>query len=411
MPWLLVVCILILLVSVTTSWAGDFIISYWCGPPADTDPLAKYAEVAECNFNYVLPPCSAVAVEQNKAILDACAKNGLKYIIGDSRIGAKNPGDPQFERDLDAVVADYAGHPATAGYFVRDEPNSADFPKLAAINQYLLKKDPKHLPFFNLFPNYASQEQLGNKTYEDHVAQFCKTVKPRLLSYDHYIMMACDPKEPSNLTSYFQNMEVVRTYGLKYKIPSCYILLSLPHWGYRNPTDADLRWQVNTALAYGYKAILYFTYWTPGDLDPNSHGAIILGNGTRTEHFDQARRINGEVKVIGPTLMKLTSTGVYHTAPVPDGSKGLDSSVPLQVTGEYPVVLGMFKHEGGSTWAMVVNRDLRRQNQVTLKLGPSITGIQEMSPKTGVMRRLKAENGAVTLNLRAGDRALLRLGG
>ena len=407
MPWLVILCLLILLCSATSAGAGDFIVSYWCGPPADTDPGAKYAEVAECNFNYCLPPCSGVTVEQNKAILDACAKNSLKYLIGDSRIMAKNPDDPDFEKNLDAVIADYASHPATAGYFVTDEPNSSGFPKLAAINKYLLKKDPKHLPFINLFPNYASEEQLGNKTYEGHVKQFCKVVKPRILSYDHYIMMADDPNEPKNLTSYFTNMEIVRQYGLKNRIPSCYILLVVPHWSYRNPTAADLKWQVNTALAYGYKAILYFTYWTPGD--PFDH-AIIDDKGERTEHFNQVKRINGEVSVLAPTLMKLTSTGVYHTGEIPGGCEEIHPDVPIKITSEMPVVLGMFKHEDGSIWAMVVNRHLRTPTTAVLKLDSSVKGVQEMSRKTGVLRDLQLDQGTVSVNLGPGEACLLKLG-
>ena len=400
----LILCLVLLITS--TAGANDFIISYWCGPPADTDPLAKYAEVAECNFNYCLPPCSGVTVAQNKAILDACEKSGLKYIIGDERIMAKNPGDPDFEKNLDAIIADYAGHPATGGYFITDEPNSSAFPKLAAINQYLMKKDPKPLPFINLFPNYASEEQLGNKTYEDHVKQFVKIVKPRILSYDHYIMMATDPNKPENLASYFTNMEIVRREGLKARIPSCFILLVVPHWSYRNPIDADLKWQVNTALAYGYKAILYFTYWTPGD--PFSH-AIIDDKGERTEHFNQVKRINGEMRALAPTLMKLTSTGVYHTGEIPGGCEEIPRDLPIQISSDMPVVLGMFRHEDGSTWAMVVNRHLRQAASVTLKLAASVKGIQEMSRKTGLLRDLKPENGALSLSLRAGDGVLLKL--
>ena len=400
MNLLLILCLILFVASV--AGASDFIISYWCGPPASTDPNTSYAEVAEANFNCCLPPCSGVTVEQNKAILDACAKYGLKYIIGDGRIMAKDPGAPDFQANLDAVIADYANHPGTGGYFITDEPNSSQFPKLAAINQYLLKKDPKHLPFINLFPNYANEAQLGNKTYEEHVAQFCSIVKPRILSYDHYIMMATDPDKPEHLGSYFTNMEIVRTDGLKNGIPSSYILLVTPHWSYRNPTDADLKWQVNTALAYGYRAILYFTYWTPGDPFNN---AIIDGNGKRTEHFNQVKRINGELKVLGPTLMKLTSTGVYHTGEIPAGCKALDPKLPIKVEGD-PLVLGMFRHQDGSTWAMVVNRHLR--NKTTAKL--TFAGkIQEMSPKTGVMRDLKLENGSVSLDLRPSEAKLLRL--
>ena len=397
----LILCLILLVSSVAA--AGDFIISYWCGPPATTDPNLSYAEVAEANFNYCLPPCSGVTVEQNKAILDACQKYGLKYIIGDSRINSKAPGEPVLLANLDAVLADYASHPATGGYFITDEPNSSEFPKLAAINQYLFKKDPKHLPFINLFPNYANEAQLGNKTYQEHVEQFCSIVKPLILSYDHYIMMATDPNKPEHLGSYFTNMEIVRTEGLKNGIPSCFILLVTPHWSYRNPTDADLRWQVNTALAYGYKAILYFTYYTPGDPFNN---AIIDGKGERTEHFNQVKRINGELRVLGPTLMKLTSTGVYHTGEIPAGCKALNPKLPIKVEGE-PLVLGMFRHEDGSTWAMVVNRQLR--SKTTAKL--SFKGkIQEMSPKTGVMRNLKLVNGSVTLALAPGEARLLKLG-
>ena len=401
MNLVLILCLILLVSSVAA--AGDFIISYWCGPPATTDPDKSYAEVAEANFNYCLPPCSGVTVEQNKAILDACRKYGLKYIIGDGRIFAKEPGDPDFAASLDAVIADYSGHPATGGYFITDEPNSSAFPKLAAINQHLFKKDPQHLPFINLFPNYANEDQLGNKTYEEHVQQFCSVVKPQILSYDHYIMMATDPEKPEHLGSYFTNMEIVRTEGLKNGIPSCYILLVVPHWGYRNPTAADLRWQVNTALAYGYKAILYFTYWTPGDPFNN---AVIDGKGERTEHYNQVKRINGELKVLGPTLMKLISTGVYHTGEIPAGCQALEPRLPLKVEGE-PLILGMFRHEDGSTWAMIVNRHLRQKTTAKLTFAGKI---QEMSPKTGVMRNLKPENGSVSLDLSAGEARLLKLG-
>lgn len=406
---LLILCVLMLIVAaLPASGAEEFLTSYWCGPPADTDPNERYAEVAECNFNYCLPPCGAISVEQNKAVLDACAKYGLKYIIGDGRIMAKNPDDPDFAANLDAVIADYANHPATGGYFITDEPNSSAFPKLAAINQYLLKKDPKHLPFINLFPNYANQQQLGNPTYEEHVQQFCSVVKPRILSYDHYIMMACDPEKPANLTSYFQNMEIVRSEGLKNGIPTSFILLVIPHWSYRNPTEADIRWQVYTALAYGMKAILYFTYWTPGGDMWEAPGGIINPKGERTEHFNQVKRINGELKVLGPILMKLTSTGVYHTGEIPGGCKALDSGLPIQIEGS-PLVLGMFEHQDGSTWAMVVNRHLRESTTACLTFDSSVTSVQEVSGKTGVLRNLKLSERSATLDLRPSEGRLLKL--
>src|SRR6476660_438225 len=100
---------------------NDFIISYWCGPPSGANYDAQYAEVAECNFTHAMYPANGASPEQNKAILDACEKHGLKYIPYDGRILAHGPGDPQFASNLDAIIADYGNHPALAGYFMTDE--------------------------------------------------------------------------------------------------------------------------------------------------------------------------------------------------------------------------------------------------------------------------------------------------
>lgn len=63
--------------------AEEFIISYWWGPPATEDPDRRYAEVAECNFTHAAFPSSGGSVEQNKAILDACHKHGLKFFVSE----------------------------------------------------------------------------------------------------------------------------------------------------------------------------------------------------------------------------------------------------------------------------------------------------------------------------------------
>src|SRR4029079_18769285 len=75
---------------------NDFIISYWCGPPSGGNYDEQYAEVAECNFTHAMYPVNGGSPEQNKAILEACEKHGLKYIPYDGRVLGKSPGDPQF---------------------------------------------------------------------------------------------------------------------------------------------------------------------------------------------------------------------------------------------------------------------------------------------------------------------------
>src|SRR4051812_2497457 len=117
MPFIL--CSLLLALS---AHANEFILSYWCGPPPGGDLDARYAEVAECHFNYAMIPCNGSTPAQTRAALDACQKHGLKYILHDSRLMAKGPQDPAFATNIDAVLKEYAGHPGTGGYFLGDEP-------------------------------------------------------------------------------------------------------------------------------------------------------------------------------------------------------------------------------------------------------------------------------------------------
>ena len=354
----MVVC-LMLACSVMASQPAEFLISYWCGPMPDQTTAEAYKEVADANFNVAMPPCAAVSLDLNRKILDLCKLQGMTAIIADDRIMAKSPDDKDFAANLDAVIADYGSHPALYGYFLRDEPNAADFPRLGAVNQYLLKKDPKHLPYINLFPNYASQEQLGNPTYEEHVKQYIEVVKPVLVSYDHYALVGDQERE-----IWWDNLETVRRQCLAHDLPFVVIILSLPHGGYRNPTEADLRWQAYTSLAYGAKGIMYFTYWTPSPQEEWKYdNAIVSYTGKRTEHYPMVKRLNAEMKSLGRVLVGLKSTGVFHTGKTPMSTTPHGEG-SLIATKDQDLVIGEFVGEKSSKYVMVVNRDLRKSRDV-----------------------------------------------
>ncbi len=349
-------------------YAEEFLISYWHGPPPGEE---QFAEIAEANFNVAM--CGG-----GKTALDLAEKNGLKVLLRDRRITAKNFRQDGFEEGLDGVVADYEDHPALWGYFVTDEPNASQFENLAAINRYLLKKDPEHVPFINLFPTYASQKQLGNPTYEEHVASFIETVRPRLLSYDHYALIG-DGLRPD----YFENMEIIRQQALEHKIPFNFILLSVPHFSYRDPTDGDLRWQVNTALVYGARGIMYFTYSSLPDTE-HYRGwgdAIIARDGSRTPKYGHVKEINGELKRVAPTLMRLTSTAVYHTRPLPRGTRAIpDGDLVKNVEGG-EFVIGHFCSEENKRYTMFVNRNPLAAADATIAFSRGIE-LEEISRTT-----------------------------
>jgi hypothetical protein len=390
----------------------QFIISYWFGPPKAETTLKRYQEIAECGFNVVLPPAYGTDVQTNKKILDLCKKTGMKAFLEDSRLLAKQPNATDFGRNLDAVLADYSAHSALAGYFLTDEPGAGQFPQLAAVNQYLLKKDPKRIPFINLLPNYASPDQLGTRTYEEHVSRFIKVVKPTLVSWDHYALFgaALGNKERPN---YFENLEIVRKQATQADLPFVQIILSVPHLAYRDPNEAELRWQVFTTLAYGAKGVLYFTYWTPYGAEEKQQGfreALIGADGKRTAKYDLVKRLNTRVKALGPTLLKLQPVAAYHTDPVPQGAQKLDPKGPVAKAAGGELLIGWLRDDKNVDYMFVVNRSMRKKCLAEITLAKPARQVDEISQeKSGQVKksRFDSDKGLLQASLEPGDGKLL----
>ncbi len=359
-----------------------FLISFWCAPPEEETTIERYREIAECGFNVVLPPCGAWSVELNRRILDLCQQTGLKAIIGDGRLLSKTPEDPDFSRQLDAVIVDYAQHPALGGYFLMDEPNASAFPLLGAVNRYLLQKDPRRLPYVNLFPNYASEAQLGTPTYDEHIARYIKEVQPALVSWDHYALF-----ENGERDIYFENLEIVRKHCLQAKLPWVQIVLSVPHGPYRDPDEADLHWQAYTTLAYGAKGILWFTYWTPpSEPQWRYRNAIINQRGQPSAKYTILKELHARIRAIAPVQMRLRSMGVYHTSPVPKGATGIDSRSPVKACDADNLLIGWLSDGQRRDYLWVVNRSFRERRIAVLKLGAGIREVGEVDQGNGLAR-------------------------
>jgi hypothetical protein len=399
------IVVLLSLLAWFPSIAGDeFIISYWWGPPATADLDQRYAEIAACNFTHAGFPGGSATTAQNLAILDACQRHGLKFIVNDSRILKFTPEQPQFAQNLGAIVADYSKHPALAAYHVADEPGADAFRVLGAVNRHLMQADPQHLPWINLLPNFVPDSLLGS-TYEQHVERYLTEVKPRLLCFDHYALM----NDSSVHAMYFENFEIIRRQGLKHGVPFGFIFLATPHGAFRDPNEIELRWQVFAGLAYGARAMFYFTYWTPAPDGANTfRNGIIEQDGTRTKHYDMAKGINADVKAWAPTLMKLTSTGVYHTGVVPTGCQKLSDAAGLEIKGDASLVIGTFRHVDGTRWAMVVNRDFKQVASAKLRPIESANAIEELKPADGRLVPAEMEANGVPLLLPPGGARLLR---
>jgi len=361
---------------------NSFPITFWWPPPPQETTDKRYREIAECNFTLVLGGNGGYDYEMNIKRLDCCQKNGLKFAVLDERIHAQKATDtPEWNKTIEDVVDAYKNHPALLGYMLMDEPNASMFPHLTYLVRKLKEKDPTHISYINLLPTYANpvllgaksvdedivMEQLGSATYEGHVESFMSTVKPEILCYDNYCLLA----DGSDRPDFYENMEIIRKSALKYNVPFWGFALVLRHFNvYRNPSEGEIYWQIYSLLAYGAKGILYFTYWTP---TPVSDGwqepyAIIDPDGKRTEHYEQVKKLNAEVKSLGPTLLKLTSEGVYHTGDIPDGCRKLSSNNLFKSIKGAELVVGLFSDKEGTKYSILVNKDYKKQSKAKITL-------------------------------------------
>ncbi|MBP5093158.1 MAG: hypothetical protein J6332_03830, partial [Abditibacteriota bacterium] len=382
-----------------------FPISFWRAPYEITDE--KFAEIAECGFNVAFV---YTTLNQDK-VLDLCQKYGMKAQLWLPDMLKYGGEDPELESHLGAIVDKYKDHPALWGYHLCDEPNPSEFAKIAEVRQFIKQRDPKHLSFVNLFPTYLNAFGTADFGYCDedrYVDEFCKMVKPEILSYDSYPFM----KDGTDRTTYFSNLEIYRKYALKHDVPMNSIILSIPHtyafedkWGYRDPTEAEMRWEVYTSLAYGAKGILYFTYDVPKDKSFDWGDALLNYDGSRNEKWYYAQQLNKEIKALGPTLLNLTSCAVYHTGDLPNMTKALPADNFLQVSGG-DFVIGQFYDKSGDMYAMVTNRDYKNKVRAKMTFAKPVA-VKEVAPHSGTA--LQTSPTEFVKDLKPGDGCLIKI--
>jgi hypothetical protein len=391
----------------TPRWEpGTPIVTYWAGPVM-TDKTAQ--QMAEGGWNLVW--CS-------EKELDVVARHGLRGQLQDPLLAPAALEDPVQRKKLDELVARVQKHPALYSYFITDEPSATNFPGLGKLVEYLRKSDPTHLAYINLFPTYASNEQLGNKgdkipAYEEHLRQFVEVVKPALISYDHYQFTT-----NGDSSDYFLNLSLIRRAAQGSGLPFLNIVQACT-WSpsMRVPTPDEMRFLVYTTLAYGAQGISYYVYCWPGHT-----GGIANADGTPTVIYDALKTLNRDFVAIASQLRRLKSIAVYHAGMLPPGSRPLAADAgfrfdppvsAMEYRSKEPargLLLGTFgapsrKGRGlKATHAVVVNLDYSTEKVVGIQGGGRL---EVFNPTTAEWTPAKAKR--AELHLAPGGGKLLRV--
>jgi hypothetical protein len=323
--------------SQPTTWVQDrFVTSFWVDPivqPSEFDH--RYAEIAAANFTLVISTYAGLDQASQMAKLAACEKYGLKFLASPCRktpVWSGKAGSPLCADNVSTISV---SSPALWGWKVADEPPAVslgdanpanrpglNFSTLASWNRRVALQRPEKLRFVNLLQNYAGPLYWGVPTYAEYLQRYISTVKPQLLSFDHYPRFYDNNSLNPNITKtgFRRQLGVMRAIAQKANIPFWSIIrcIGIDFGGtlgnQYDVTESQLRWQAYTALAYGTAGIVYFTYW-PTDAFKGQGMVLSAGDGTHPEyrvgpHYYEAQRINSVLRIFGGRLLHAQSTGV-----------------------------------------------------------------------------------------------------
>lgn len=396
-----------------------FPIVGWAGPGGELIRPEVMAGMAAAGFTVSHSSAGADPQAVRRA-LDVAAEAGVRLLLVHPayHVGDDYELTEARRREIAEVVKIAGSHPGLYGYHLRDEPRFQLLPRLAQVCDYVRSLDAYHLIYINHFPPIRGW---GAPTVEAFWRGYIERCRPTMLSYDHYPVqvgtdaeVARDGHLPHVFAAdkivvkpdFFEALELLRTLSTQHRIPFWAFTCAVRHGAYPTPTEGHLRFQLFSDLAYGAQGLQYFTY---------AHDrAMVRPDGTTTETWEIARRINREVHTLAPVLKGLTNLGVWHHGPPWSGTRTLpggDEPLSLAVEGD-PAVVGQFARGDGQRFALVANRNPCQWARLTLRVRVEAEKLYCVDPKDGVTRELWPPNAKAQLvALAPGEARLFQLGG
>lgn len=300
----------------------------------DFRTIERYQEYKDCGFDTLLllgndgysgQEFSTSSLKKN---LDMAQEVGLQVLVFDQRIhdlsckSESNIGEGKEFASMDELVKTlkeymkpYMDHPAFRGLSLKDEPIYEHFDSMAEVQEALRLIDQDifgHtvvLPYLdNVSLKQYTGKSFGNVTidsYRTYVNTFLEKTKLSYLSYDNYPFY-----EDGLLSTYYRNLQVAVEEADKYDA-EVWLAIQSAAWATIRPVEEDdLRYQCNSALAFGVKNIQYYTYWQFPD---GSHSqAVIAHDGTKML-YDEAKRVNEETHKMAKVMLNFDFEKAAYT--------------------------------------------------------------------------------------------------
>ena len=391
------------------SFDDDIMISVFWPPTREYINDEQYKYMADAGITWVMGAGDNLgAKDVQLKMLELCYKYGIHMTVGDDRLGSNLIG--MDESSVRKVLRDYRNVPGANGYYLLDEPINAN-PFVKAYRT-LKSEDPNSYMHLNFMPYGAYPSLLVYKAQMNDWLKLCEYsgFRQDFLMYDLYPFGL--EKGSMNRTAFLLNLNAVREVGLKNGVRTgTYIQSVTQSVAFRSPTESETRYEINMALAFGYKQLSYFTWFTPRDRSEPFEDGIISSDGVPNPKYEFICRLNREVKMLGPTLARCDSLEVYGSRNTYDAIELIPDDFFVRSANKKDFTAAYLRDRGnGRNYLMVVNNSFSRGQTFTLIFEEGIKSLQYVSEKDGKIYQQELGPGnEVKLELDAGAARLFVL--
>jgi len=329
--------------------------------------------------------------ENMLAVLDECQKYGIKMLICDSRTrwGGAATDEEGYRARVQAAYDDFGKHPATHGFFVGDEPYTAEMLADCMAAMRIQKEVAPELVAFLNFNPYPISDMMGGQPYGEWCREFTKSTGCKQICYDYYAQLS--PRD-DGIDGYFRNLRSYYKIAEEAGIELWNTVLSIGHFDYRCPTIDDFRWQVYTTLAAGCKGIIWFYVYSQHYRNYRRGPFNHYGEKTETYYWlsEIMRDFHND---FGELFMGLTLKESLHVGKCFGGYKPFVKNVhPLirrvNTRRQLPAIISYFEDAEGKEYVALVNNSQTESDLFTLSL-PKGTKVYNVRKNGAIMDDMK----------------------
>ncbi|MBO5041745.1 MAG: discoidin domain-containing protein [Clostridia bacterium] len=391
------------------SFDDNIMISIFWPPTPEYITDEQYKLIADAGVTWVLGAGeeTLATVDNQAKMLALCEKYGLGMTVSDGNFGGSLLN--KSEKQVADAVARYKNVPGAYGFYILDEPLNPNAYLKAYIN--LKKAAPDAYMHLNFLPSaaYGSEE-----IYQAQMNDWCRLTADAGYPLD-YLMFDRYPfplqAGAMDRAGFFKNVRSCYEVGLKNDVKTgLYIQTVCQEVAFRRPTDSEIRYEMYASLAFGYKQLSFFTWFTPVNRSEPFRDGIIAADGTPNAHYEAIKTINHEILAIGKTLVKCDALGVYFNGPDTYGQPAVPEDFFVKADKNDSVILSWMRHkETGRNYLMVVNNNYGAKQDVELTFDSAIKSLSEVSRTDGSLKALTMNGQKLSLTLAAGDAMFIAL--